>query len=68
MKQKIINWIEPEILSAKIIASYQESLDFAFLLSGIKSNNSNSKSYLALFPQEEIFGNKKTLEMGLARV
>ena len=58
MKQKIINWIEPEILSAKIIANYQESLDFAFLLSGIKSNNSNSKSYLALFPQEEIFGNK----------
>jgi len=58
MKQKIINWIEPEILSAKIIANYQETLDFAFLLSGIKSNNSNSKSYLALFPQKEIFGNK----------
>ncbi len=53
MPSKEINWFEPLTFAKKIADNYREK-SWAFLYSGLNNEVKNSKSYIALFPKDEL--------------
>jgi para-aminobenzoate synthetase component 1 len=52
LKSKIINWVEPLIIARNIASNYQDN--WVFLYSSLNQNIKNSKSLIALFPNQEL--------------